>query len=170
VFVHHRLRLLAFPMRAGAATPPRSNAGSPRFRCDPFVRDVAIDPGRASAPRITVLHILPSTIPTVSAPTMFCLSRLIPTPHTTAVYASRPSSPTTAQHSLPGGQLRPYPDRTFTGWIAPAFPGALVLGRVGPGNFTPSLSQIPDMTLSRHPARATGRRLPPSVRTWSSSL
>src|SRR5215469_17747722 len=25
--------------------------------------------------------------------------------------------------------------------------------RVGPGNFTPSRSQIPDMTLSRHPAR-----------------
>src|SRR5258708_189789 len=30
---------------------PRSNVGSPRFRRDPFVRDVAIDPGRASAPR-----------------------------------------------------------------------------------------------------------------------
>ena len=26
--------------------------------------------------------------------------------------------------------------------------------RVGPGNCTPSLSQIPDVTLSRHPARA----------------
>ena len=36
-------------------------------------------------------------------------------------------------------------------------------GRVGPGNFTPSLSQIPDLTLSRHPARATARRLPPSI-------
>src|ERR1700682_4604576 len=42
-------------------------------------------------------------------------------------------------------------------------------GRVGPGNFTPSLSQIPDLTLSRHPARATARRLPPSVENWSSS-
>ena len=29
-----------------------------------------------------------------------------------------------------------------------------VFGRVGPGNLTPSLSQIPDVTLSRHPARA----------------
>ena len=27
-------------------------------------------------------------------------------------------------------------------------------GRVGPGNFTPSRSQIPDMNLSIHPARA----------------
>ena len=35
--------------------------------------------------------------------------------------------------------------------------------RVGPGNFTPSLSQIPDVNLSIHPARATARRLPPSI-------
>jgi hypothetical protein len=105
---------------------PRSNVGSPRFRRDPFVRDVAIDPGRASAPRVAVPHMLPSTEPTVSAPTMLCLSWLIPTPHTTAVYASRPPSPTAAQHSLPGGPLRPYLGRTFTGWIAPAWPGALV--------------------------------------------
>src|SRR5580692_7552578 len=82
--------------------------------------------GRASAPRVAVPHMLPSTEPTVSAPTMLCLSWLIPTPHTTAVYASRPPSPTAAQHSLPGGPLRPYLGRTFTGWIAPAWPGALV--------------------------------------------
>jgi hypothetical protein len=95
-------------------------ARSPRFRCDPFARDVAIDPGRASAPRVAVPHMLPSTEPTVSAPTMLCLSWLIPTPHTTAMYASRPPSPTAAQHSLPGGPLRPYLGRTFTGWVAPA--------------------------------------------------
>ena len=41
--------------------------------------------------------------------------------------------------------------------------------RVGPGNFTPSPSQIRTLTLSRHPARATARRLPPSVENWSSS-
>src|SRR6202040_2181726 len=114
-----------------------SNAGSPRFRCDPFVRDVAIDPGRASAPRITVPHMLPSTEPTVSAPTMLCLSWLIPTPHTTAVYASRPPSPTAPQHSLPGGPLRPCLGRTFTGWIAPAWPGALI------HTFTPDRSDQP---------------------------
>jgi hypothetical protein len=33
--------------------------------------------------------------------------------------------------------------------------------RVGPGNFTPSPSQIPDLILSHHPARAIARRLPP---------
>jgi hypothetical protein len=30
-------------------------------------------------------------------------------------------------------------------------------------NFIPSLSQIPDVNLSIHPARATARRLPPSI-------
>src|ERR1700752_3778999 len=42
------------PSRCGPAmaTPFRSNLRPPRFRCDPFARDVALDPGRASAPRI----------------------------------------------------------------------------------------------------------------------
>jgi hypothetical protein len=31
------------------------------FRYDPFARDVALDPGTASAPRIAVPHILPSS-------------------------------------------------------------------------------------------------------------
>jgi hypothetical protein len=43
-----------------------------------------------------------------------------------AVYASRPSSPATTQHSLEGGALPPYPHRSFTGWTAPASPGALI--------------------------------------------
>jgi hypothetical protein len=41
--------------------------------------------------------------------------------------------------------------------------------RVGPGSFTPSLSQIPDVILSHHPARATARRLPPSAEPSGSS-
>src|ERR1700746_3634099 len=77
-------------MRAEGAAPPRSNAGSPRVRCDPFVRDVAFDPGRATAPRIAVPHILPSTFLTASAPALLSISWLNPTPHTIAVYASRP--------------------------------------------------------------------------------
>jgi hypothetical protein len=40
--------------------------------------------------------------------------------------------------------------------------------RVGPGNFTPSLSQIPDVNLSIHPARATARGLPPSFASGTS--
>src|SRR5260370_22422701 len=35
--------------------------------------------------------------------------------------------------------------------------------RVGPANFTPSLSQIPDVNLSIHTARVIARRLPPSA-------
>ena len=51
------------PSRCGPATamPFRSDPRSPSFRCDPFARDVAFDPGRASAPRITVPHMLPSS-------------------------------------------------------------------------------------------------------------
>src|ERR1039458_4353741 len=41
--------------------------------------------------------------------------------------------------------------------------------RVGPGNFTLSLSQIPDVILSHHPARAIARRLLPSAETSGSS-
>jgi hypothetical protein len=76
---------------------------SPRFRRDPFVRDVASDPGRASAPRIAAPHMLPSAVATASAPAISSLSWLNPTPHTITVYASPWSSPSTTQHSLPSG-------------------------------------------------------------------
>jgi hypothetical protein len=38
-----------------------------------------------------------------------------------------------------------------------------------PGESHPEPLTDPDLTLSRHPARATERRLPPSVKNWSSS-
>jgi hypothetical protein len=38
-----------------------------------------------------------------------------------------------------------------------------------PGEFHPEPLTDPDVTLSRHPARATERRLPPPVENWSSS-
>ena len=41
--------------------------------------------------------------------------------------------------------------------------------RVGPGDFHPEPLTDPDLTLSRHPARATARRLPPFLENWSSS-
>src|SRR6201987_2289929 len=52
VSAHHRLRPLRFP-------PP--DPRPPRSRSDPFARDVALDPGRATAPRIAVPHMLPSS-------------------------------------------------------------------------------------------------------------
>jgi hypothetical protein len=72
------------PSRCGPRRSCRhwSNAGSPRFPRDPSVRDVAFDPGRASAPRIAVPHMLPSAVLTASAPALSSLSWLIPhTPH-----------------------------------------------------------------------------------------
>src|SRR5258706_15005266 len=57
-------------------------------------------------------------------------------------------------------------------WGEPAAPATSWPGsfcRVGPGNFTPSLSQIPDVILSHHPARAIARRLPPSTEIAGSS-
>ena len=68
------------------------------------MRDVVFDPGRASAPRIAVPHMLPSTLLTVSASAISWFSRLNSTPHTITVYASQPPSPPTKQHSLPGAR------------------------------------------------------------------
>jgi hypothetical protein len=102
--VHHRLRLLTFPMRTGRPRPCRSSRRPPRFRRDPFLRDVVFDPGRATAPRLAVPHVLPSTLLTASASASFEISWLNSTPHRIAVYASRPPSPTTPQHSLPGAR------------------------------------------------------------------
>src|SRR5947207_14589781 len=55
---------------------------------------------------------------------MLPLSWLNPPPHPITVYASHPPSPTTAQHSLPGGALLPYRGRSFTGRNASASPDA----------------------------------------------
>src|SRR5580704_12870896 len=102
------------PSRRGPDSPraARSDARSPRFRRVPFVRDVALDPGRATAPRLSAPHMLPSAIVTASAPANSGISWLIPTPHTITVYASPWSSPPTTQHSLPGGRY-PLPGPVF---------------------------------------------------------
>src|SRR6516164_1960063 len=76
------------------------------------------------ASRIAMPHILPSTVPSVSASATFFLSWLNPPPHPITVYASHPPSPTTAQHSLPGSALPPYRGRSFTGRNASASPHA----------------------------------------------
>src|SRR5271168_1251970 len=111
-------------MRASRLYGLWSSVRSLRFRRIPFRRDVAFDPGGATAPRMTVPHMLPSTLMTGSASAILWISRLNPTPHQIAVYASHSPSPTPTQHSLPGGPLRPYLGRTSTGWKAPASPDA----------------------------------------------
>src|ERR1700737_3788005 len=122
--VHHRLRFVTFPMRTSRLCSLWPDMRPLRFRRAPFGRDVAFDPGGATASRIAMPHMLPSTVPSVLAPAKFFLSWLNPTPHPITVYASHPPSPTTAQHSLPGGALPPYRGRSFTGRIASASPDA----------------------------------------------
>src|ERR1700732_1969922 len=122
--VHHRLRFLTFPMRTSRLCSLWPDMRPLRFRRAPFGRDVAFDPGGATASRIAMPHMLPSTVPSVSASAKFFLSWLNPTPPPITVYPSPPPSPTTAQHSLPGGALPPYRGRSFTGRIASASPDA----------------------------------------------
>jgi hypothetical protein len=110
--VPRQLRLLDFLSRPGIAQATAGQTRSPRFRRDPFVRDVASDPGRATVPRVTAPHMLPSAVATASAPATSRISWLNPTPQTITVYASPWSSPSTTQHSLPGGRY-PFPGPDF---------------------------------------------------------
>src|SRR6516164_2820073 len=122
--VHHRLRFLSFPMRTSRLCSLWPDMRSLRFRRVLFGRDVAFDPVGVTASRVAIPHILPSTVPSVSASATFFLSWLNPPPHPITVYASHSPSPTTAQHSLPGGALLPYRGRSFTGRNASASPDA----------------------------------------------
>src|SRR5215470_2533282 len=122
--VHHRLRFLTFSMRTSRLCSLWPDIRPLRFRRVPFGRDVAFDPGGVTASRIMMPHILPSTVPSVSASATLLISWLNPPPHPITVYASHPPLPTTTQHSLPGGALPPYRGRSFTGRIAPASPDA----------------------------------------------
>src|SRR5262245_16930338 len=108
----------------GATRRRRPDTSYPRFRCDAFARDVAFDPGRASATRMTVPHMLPSSECKLSAPAMSDLSGLNPTPHAIAVYASRPLSPEVTQHSLPSGRC-PLLGPVFHRLDRTSLPGAL---------------------------------------------
>src|SRR6516162_1030357 len=78
--VHHRLRLLTFPIRTRSAHGLWSDAGYPRFRRDPFARDVALDLGGTTMPRIAALHMLRSTMKTVSAPAISSFRGSLPHP------------------------------------------------------------------------------------------
>jgi hypothetical protein len=75
-------------------------------------------------PRISALLMLRSTTSTVSAPAT-CLFRGSITNPTQLLCTLRGRRyRRLTQHLLPGGPLRPYPDRSCTGWTAPAFVGA----------------------------------------------
>src|SRR6202048_4511623 len=160
--VHHRLRLLTFPMRTSRLCSLWPDMRPLRFRRAPFGRDVAFDPGGATASRIAMPHMLPSTVPSVSASAKFFLSWLNPTPHPITVYASHPPSPTTAQHSLPGGALPPYRGRSFTGRNASASPDA------PEPEVRIHLPPADSLSLSRSRFRRSRTRL--SARVWAARL
>jgi hypothetical protein len=160
--VHHRLRFLTFPMRTSRLCSLWPDMRPLRFRRVPFGRDVAFDPGGATASRIAMPHMLPSTVPSVSASATFFLSWLNPPPHPITVYASHPPSPTTAQHSLPGGALPPYRGRSFTGRIASASPDA------PEPEVRIHLPPADSLSLSRSRFRRSRTRL--SARVWAAGL
>src|SRR5262249_50875159 len=83
-------------------------------------RAVLFGPGRARAPRITAPLMLRSTNSTVSAPAikLFRGSITHPTQLLCTLRGRRYRRLT--QHSLPSSPLRPYSDRSFTGWTEPA--------------------------------------------------
>src|SRR5882724_2684290 len=113
-FVHHWLRLIAFPMRTAGFVCRWPNAGYPKFRRDPSVRDVALDPGRAATPRVAASLILLSTFGRGLCPCGMPISWLNPTPRAAAVYASWPPLPS-AHATLASRRLAtPYLRWTFT--------------------------------------------------------
>jgi len=83
----------------------RPDTRYPRFRRDPCARDVALDPGGTTMPRIAASHILRSTMKTVSAPASSSLRGSLPHPtHRLCTLRVRHRCRLT-QHSLPGGLL-----------------------------------------------------------------
>ena len=117
--VPRQLRLLDFLSWPGIAEATAGQARSPKFRRVPFARNGVFDLGRASAPRITVPHMLPSTCVTVSAPANLKFRGSI---------AHSMQSLCTLRHGrhLPQRNTHyqagatPYLGRTFTGWNTPA--------------------------------------------------
>src|SRR6516162_2863880 len=77
-----------------------------------------------AVPRISALLMLRSTISTVSAPATCPFRGSITNPTQLLCTLRGRRYRRLTQHLLPGGPLRPYPDRSCTGWTAPAFVGA----------------------------------------------
>jgi hypothetical protein len=111
--VHHRLRLFTFPMRAKASLP-RPVVGPPKFRHDPFTRDVLFDPGGMNkASHNGPAHVAFDHYDNLRSRDK-PISWLNHTPHVAAVYAwwpALPSAHATLASRRPAG---PYLGRTCT--------------------------------------------------------
>src|SRR3954454_18074658 len=115
--------LLSFPPRPEAAAATAGNRRSPRFRRDPFVRELVSDPGRAAVPRIAAPLMLPSALWTASAPALQLISWLNTDP-TRSLCTLRRGRHLPRRNTCYKAGATPYLGRTFTGWAAPASPGA----------------------------------------------
>jgi hypothetical protein len=111
------------PVAARGVGTTAGQTRSPRFRRAPFERDVACDPGRASAPRIAAPHMLPSAVAKVSAPALSVFRGSIPHP-IQLLCTLRRGRHLPRRNTRYQADATPYLGRTFTGWIAPASPGA----------------------------------------------
>src|SRR5215471_10447502 len=104
-------RIRASSPRAAA----RPVAGSPRFRRDPFARDVLFDPGGTTVSRIATLHMLRSAISNSLRSRDFIIPWLNRTSHSTAVYASCSALPPPHATLASRRLARPYLGRTCIG-------------------------------------------------------
>src|SRR5712671_4419397 len=116
---------IGFPSRCGPeAGLPWPNAGSPKFRRDPFARDLLFDPGRAGMASLSgPVHVAFDSLHGLRS----CdvpITGLNHTPHATAVYASWPASP--SAHATLASRLpaEHYLGSDFHRLIAPALLGA----------------------------------------------
>ena len=91
----------------------------PSFRRVPFERDRVFDLGRASAPRIAVPHMLPSTFLTASASAMFKLRGSIADP-TRSLCTLRPCRHRHDRNTRYQAAATPYLGGTFARRTAPA--------------------------------------------------
>ena len=104
----------------------RPDTRFPRFRCDPFARDVALDRGRASAPRLAVPRMLPSA--NENPRPLRCLIFRGSIPHPMQLLCTlRDHCRQGSRNTRYQADATPYLGRTSTGRIAPALPGALIL-------------------------------------------
>jgi hypothetical protein len=119
----HRTVRAACPHTAPTSGGWRQSDAALRTRAS--VWDNATRRGEARSGAGAVPHMLPSSECKPSAPAMSDLTRLNPTPHAIAVYASQPPSPVTTQHSLPSGRC-PLLGPVFHRLDRTSLPGALI--------------------------------------------
>src|SRR5271166_3817453 len=118
--VHHRLRLLAFPMRATGGEPPWPDMRSPGSRTRSVRTCQGLRPRRAGR-ALAMAHpsVLPSVSGTASAPRMTSISRLNGWPMRSPTDASPTSSRTPAHGSGPMWFATPSSQWTLTTYSLP---------------------------------------------------